>query len=108
MNELLQFDESLVIGHLSRRMLAECRSWSVNGSCHAPIERQPCAADEVDCNTSAVRRVLNGKTKFEIHGHPAEQLPLHPEEADLVVVLPRYVVAGTDMDVFGIEAVLGH
>ena len=65
-----------------------------SGPPNPPIERQLGAADGVDHHTRGVRRILDGKARFEVHGHVAKAAPLHPQEAHLVVLLPGHVVGG--------------
>src|SRR3982750_2219715 len=102
-DEPLELGESLVVGELARRVLAECRSGGVHGSGEAAVERQARTTDEIDHHSSAVGRILDRQAKLQVHRHAAEQLAFHPEEADLVVVLPGNIVAWADVDVVRIE-----
>src|SRR4051794_15788198 len=85
-NELLQFDKRLIIWKLPWWVLAESRGGSVDRARHPAVQRHSRAADEVDRHARAIRRIFDRQAKLEVHRHASEQLPLHPQEADLVVV----------------------
>src|SRR5207237_8147135 len=69
----------------------------------AALERDLAAADRVDRDARAVRRVFDGEAHLEVHRDVAESAPLHAEEAHLVVLLPRHEVRRSDVDVLGLE-----
>src|SRR4051794_33905307 len=58
-DKLFQFRVSLIIGHLTRRVLAKGGGGSVDRSAQVSIHRQPCATDEVDRDACAIWRVLD-------------------------------------------------
>ncbi len=66
------------------------------------------AANRINRDTGRIRRILDREPHLEIHGDIAEEPALHADKANLVVVLPRNVVAGANMDVVGLHAGGGH
>src|SRR3954469_4433877 len=63
------FDSVLgeVVRHLLRRMLAEIGGRGIDRAALAAIERELRAADHVDGDASAVRRVFDRKPQLEVH-----------------------------------------
>ena len=66
----------------------------------AAIERQLAAANGVDRHAGRVGRIFDRKFQIDFHRHVAEKAAFDPDETNLVVVLPRHVIARADMDVF--------
>ena len=64
------------------------------------IERELAAADRVDSDASRVGRIFDRKFDVELHRHIAEKAAFDANEGDLVVELPRNVIARADMNVF--------
>ena len=57
------------------------------------------AADRVDDNAGAVGRILDREAHFKLDRRAAEPAPLHANEGDLVVALPRHIIGRADVDV---------
>ena len=62
------------------------------------VESELGASDRVDDDACRVGRVFDAESRLQVHGDVAEALPLDPQEAHLVVLLPGDVVGGTDVD----------
>ena len=73
----------------------------------APFERELAAPDGIDGHARGIRRVFHGQPHLQVHGHVAEQLALHADEADLLVVLPRHVIARADVDIPFVKSLRG-
>jgi hypothetical protein len=80
-------------------VLAEERRRADQRAADAALERDLAAAHGVEHHGGRVRAVLDRQAQLEVHRHPAEQLAFHAQEAQLVVVEPRDVVARADVDV---------
>ena len=63
------------------------------------VQRRLGTPNAVNGYAGRIGRVLHRQAHFQVYGHVAKEFALHAHEADLVVILPRHVVAGTDMDV---------
>jgi len=77
------------------------------GSEEAPltsVQGQFGTADGIDNHTGRVGGILNRQPKLQIHGHITEQLALHADETNLVVVLPGHIITGADMNVLVYQA----
>src|SRR5690349_7367628 len=99
LDEALQRRVRFVVGGLDRRVLAEIGRRRVNWAGQAAVLGDLRAADHVDRDAGRVRAVLDRQAKLDVHRHAAEQLALHAQEADLVVVLPSDVIGRADVDV---------
>src|SRR5438105_2594083 len=80
-------------------MLREKGGGGMQRTAFAAIERQFAAADRINRHASGVRGVLHGKFYIEFHRYVAEKFSLDPNETNLVVVLPRNVIARADVNV---------
>jgi len=107
-DKCLGHPKGFVIRELVRRMFAEVGGRASQRATLTPFHCEPGTAHGVDGYAGGVGRVLNRKAKLQVHRNVPEQLSLHPNEADLVVLLPRYIVTRTDMDIFPIEPFAGY
>jgi hypothetical protein len=53
----------------------------------------------INGQSATVGRILYGESQFQVLWHLSETPPFHPEETDLVVILPRDIVRRTDVNV---------
>src|ERR1700741_4751781 len=103
--EFTTLDESVAglkrhaITELSRRTFHVIRRWRHQRTGFTPFQRQLRAADRIDDNAGAVRRILDRQSQFQLDPRIPETLPLHANEADLIVPLPRHIVNRTDVAV---------
>ena len=72
------------------------------------IECQFAATDRVNCHTSRVRGILDGKFDIDLHRHIAEEPSFHSNKGDLVVELPGHVIARPNVDIFLRQALPDH
>ena len=87
------------VAELARRALHIIGRRRLQRAADAAVQSQLGAADRVDDDAGAVRRILHRHPEFDFQRRVAEAAPLHANEADLVVLLPRNVVGRPDMDV---------
>src|SRR5690606_29243785 len=97
----------VVVGELARRMFAEIGGGRVYGTGETAVAGYLGATDHVDRHAGGVRAVFHREPELEVHRHAAEELPLHADEADLVVVLPGDIVGRADVDVLIFEPSMG-
>src|SRR5262249_11526421 len=93
-----------VVGDLPRRVLHEVRRHAEQRPADAAIASELPPADRVQRAACRVRAVLDREARLELDLRTAEALTLDPQEADLVVLLPRHVVARADVDVLAVHA----
>ena len=107
-DELLEFPPRLVVRQLDGRVLHEVGRGGEHrtGKPHVPSE--PAEPDRVDSHPGAVRRVGHRQTQLDLDRQPPEPLPLDPQEAELVVLLPGDVVRRPDVDVLVRDIVREH
>src|SRR5688572_2292343 len=105
--EPLQRLVGLVVGALHRRVLAEIGRRRVDRAGETAVLGDLGAADHVDRHSGRIGAVLDRQAKLEVHRHASEHRAFHPQEADLVVVLPGDVIGRPDMDVLVVDPALG-
>src|SRR5436189_187046 len=82
-----------IVGQLARGVLHQVGRHAQEGAADPPIARHAAAADGVDHAAGGVGAVLDREPELELDGRVREAAALHAQEADLVVALPRDVVA---------------
>src|SRR2546423_11548182 len=92
-DELFDAAVSFVVGHLDGWMLGEKRGRRIEDAADPAIEREFAAADGVDRDAGRVRRIFDRKLDVDLHRHVAEETAFDPDERELVVELPRNVIA---------------
>jgi hypothetical protein len=90
---------SFVVRVLNGWVLHEIGSWGIQHSSYPAVKGQLAASNGIDYHTCRVRRVFYRKPKFKVHRHISKELAFHSQEADLVVFLPGYVVAGSNVNI---------
>src|SRR6185503_18863427 len=83
--------------------LHEVRRRSDERPAQSAVEPELAAADRVDDDAGAVRRVPDLELELSVEGHVTEGRALHADVAPLAVEEPRHVVRWADVDVL-----LGH
>src|SRR5690242_20704026 len=78
-------------------MLHRVRGDRVERTADFAVARQLEASDGVDYDPARVGRILHRHSQFELDRNSGKALTLDTQEADFVVVLPWYVIGGTDM-----------
>jgi hypothetical protein len=96
-NETPDFVPSDVVSHLLRRTFHEIGADADQRSADPSITRQLAAANRVDDDSGRIGAVLDGEAELQLDWGSAETATFNAEEADLVVLLPRYVVARPDV-----------
>ena len=66
----------------------------------AAIEREFAAANRINGDAGGVRRIFHRKLHVQFHRDVAEETAFHPDKRNLVVELPRNVIARADVNVF--------
>jgi len=95
-------DEAVLRGVELRAVYASL--WErYEGTALATFQRDLAAANRVRHHTRRIRRVFDAQPQFEVERDAAEAGAFHADEADLVVLLERHEIAGTDVDVVGVE-----
>ena len=72
------------------------------------IERKFAATDGIDGHASRVWRIFDGKLHIDFHRHVAEEPAFDPDKGNLVIELPRHVIARADMDIFVWQTFADH
>src|SRR5688500_8149964 len=98
-DEAFQEAAGLAVRVLDGRVFEEIAGGARDGSADAAVEGELADADGVDHDAGRVGRVLHAEAGLEFDGYVAELLALDPDEAHLVVLQERHVVAGPDVDV---------
>ena len=75
---------------------------------NSAIESKFAAANRVDCYAGRVRRILNGQFHVDFHRHIAKKSAFHADERNLIIQLPRHVIARADVDVFVRQAIANN
>ncbi len=89
--------------HLHGRVLHVVGAGRQQRPADALVAGQLAAADGVDGHAGGVGRILDAQPQLQVQRHAAEAPALHPQEADLVVVLPGDVVGRADVDLVVVE-----
>ncbi len=98
-DEMFRHLPGFPVGKLHRRVFAKISRGANQQAPLTSVQGQFGAANGIDNDTGRVGGILNRQPKLQVHGHITKQLALHADKAHLVVVLPRNIVAGADMDV---------
>src|SRR5690348_95347 len=98
-NELLDAVARDIVRDLARRMLHRVGSNRKQRTANLAVARELEASNRVDYDAARIRRVLHRHPQLELDRDTRETLALDPQEADLVVVLPRHIVGRSDVDV---------
>src|ERR1700719_2025666 len=88
-----------IVGNLARRMFHRVRRDRIERPADLAIARQLEAPDRIDHDSARVGRILHRHPQLEFYRDTREALALDPEEADLIVILPRDVIRRPDVDV---------
>src|SRR5690554_3083654 len=107
-NEFFGHDVRLFVGVLARGMLAEVGRGRIDYTALSAIEGKLGAAHHVNGNARRVGRIFHGQAQLQIHGHIAKEPSFHAQKADLVVLLPRDIIARAHVDVVFIKTVFRH
>src|ERR1700733_6258116 len=94
------------VPELSRRTLHVIGRWREQRTADAALQCELCATDGFDDDPRTVRRILHREPKLQLHRRPSKTAALEPDEADLVVLLPRDIVGRSDRDIPRIERVI--
>src|SRR4051812_38807629 len=73
------------------------------GTGEAGVAGEFAAADGIDDDAGAVRRVLDAEAQLEVHRDATEAGAFEAEEADFVVFLEGDKIAGADVDLVRVE-----
>src|SRR5207247_5531240 len=106
-NKLLDAAISFVVRHLHRRMFGEKGGRGMKDAADPAIERQFATTDRVNRYASRVGRIFDGKLDIQLHGHIAEESAFGTDRGNLVIELPRDVIAGADVNIF-VGKTFGH
>ncbi len=99
-DKLLDAAISFVVRHLHGRMFGEKGGRGMKDAADPTIERQFATTDRVNRYASRVGRIFDGKLDIQLHGHIAEESAFGTDKGNLVIELPRHVIAGADVDIF--------
>ena len=89
------------IRHLLRGVLHEVGGHAGERPADSPLPRHATAADGIDHAAGGIRAVLHREPDIDLDRCIGEAPSFHPQEANLVVALPRNVVARADVDLRG-------
>src|SRR5713101_6600685 len=98
-DELLDAAARDIIRNLAWLMLHRVSSNREQRTANLAVARELEASNCVDHDAARIRRVLHRHPQLELDRDARETLALDPQEADLVVVLPRHVIRRRNMDV---------
>src|SRR5579875_608491 len=82
-----------------------------NGMERAPdftVSRQFHATYHVNHDSTGIGRILYRHAQLQFYRNTSKAFALHPQKADLVVLLPSYVIRRTDMDIVRREGLRQH
>src|SRR5438270_7544376 len=99
-DELFDAAVSFVVGHLDGRVLGEKGGGRMQDAADAAIERELAATYRVDGDAGRIWRIFDGKFNINRHRHMPEDAAFDADEGDLVIELPRNVIARANVDVF--------
>src|SRR5439155_15176535 len=98
-DELLDAAIRFVVGHLNRGMLGKIGRGRMQDAADAPVKRQLATTDSIDGHAGGVWRIFDGKFHIDFHRHIAEEPPFRSDKRNLVIKLPRHVIARADMNI---------
>ena len=89
-------------------MFGEKGGRGIQHAADAAIEREFAAANRVDRYAGRVRRIFDGKFDIDLHRHIPEEPAFCADKGNLIIKLPRHVIARADVDIFVGQAFADH
>src|SRR3989442_1369196 len=99
-DELLHATVGFIVGHLHRRMVGKISGGGVKTAAYAAVEPELATADGIDRDPGGIGRIFDREFEVQLHRHIAEEPAFHADKGDLVVALPRHIIARANMYVF--------